>query len=161
DAAPAANASFDLIHLSAQHHVALFPSPLSPSPPSRLSRTVVLRTAQAHAPPTGTSGPLATSGTGASTPTRTWSERRSAAEADDQGSAVGTPAQPVLVPSSVGAARREPSSSPNAGGAERTAASEVGAQPGAGGRGGSKSASPSTGRAAGSSAVAHSSDFTP
>jgi len=161
EAAPPANAGSDPIHLSAQHHVALFPSALSPGLPSRLSGTVVVPAAQAHPLPPGTSGPLATSGTGASTPTRTWSERRSAPEADGQHSAVGAAAQPVLPPSSVSAAQRGSSSSSNAGGAERTAAGKDGAQPGAGGRGGSKSASPSTGRAAGSSAVAHSSDFTP
>jgi RNA polymerase sigma factor (sigma-70 family) len=161
EAAPPVFAGSDQIHLRAQHQLAPLRSPLSPSPPSRLSGTVVLPPAQAHAPPRGASGPLAARGTGASTPTRTWSERRNAPEADSQDSAVGDPAQPVLVPSSVSATQREPTSSSNAGRAERTAASENGAQPGAGGRGGSKSASPSTGRAAGSSGVAHSSDFTP
>jgi hypothetical protein len=160
--------------VSAPHPVA----PLGPqgtrTPFAGLQHRVDLPPARSDAPPPGTSGRVAGSGTRASTPTRTTPVRHMAPAGYSQEAGAGARRQPARAPVSAGAPQTEPGGSSSGRGAERDAVNRDAAKEHSGGRGGTNSASPPTGHvthgfnvssqtpaAARSAALAESGDSTP
>jgi RNA polymerase sigma factor (sigma-70 family) len=182
--APAKAGSPHSVLVGAQHPVAPVRSRRYSSLPAPLPRAA-LRAARSGPPPPGTFGPVAASGTKASTPTRMGPARRIAPAAGSQDSGPGAHSQPGLLPTgsagarsqpglvgaSAGAPQAEPGNGSHARGAERSAANAGAAKEHAGVRSGS--ISPSAGRGehgidassqppgAGSTAAGESIDSTP